>query len=324
MEKLHVCYTVNQTYLNPMLVSIYSLLENNPNLDISIYIIYENLSLKNQSLISQVVSNFSNYHLQMYDIAFAFPEIEKYQIPDWRGTKIANARLFLSKIIPNCPNSILYLDSDTIIVGDLNSIAKQKATTPIRAVLDHESKLYWQTLCPALTRYYNSGVLNIDYNLWEECNGYDRIIETINNAYSLTYPDQDILNIAFQNKIETLPLSYNLFPIDLYYDIFTLQKFYRNHQVEFYNKEDILKSRKTPIILHAMNFYGIRPWQENRIHPFQHLYLHYMTKIFGDFSLEECNISYANMNPQLFKFIEYLKFYTPKDIKKGLKRILRK
>ncbi len=324
MQSLNVCYTVNRKYLTPMLVSIYSLLENNNNLNICFYILYEDLSLEEQEKIEQIVFKFSNCQLFMYDINHVFPEMEQYRIPNWRGTKIANTRLFLSNIIPNCPDSMLYLDSDTIVVGDLSKLANQKTKEPISAVLDHISKEYWHSLNPNLTEYFNSGVLKIDYNLWEECSGYERIIDTLNKNYNLSFPDQDILNIAFQNKIETLPLAYNLFPMDLYYDIYTLQKIYLHNQVKFYEKEEIVTSRKNPKILHATDFYGCRTWHENKIHPFQSLYLQYLTKILGDsYSLEKCNVPIANMNPRLFKFIEYLKTYTPKDIKKGIKRVLK-
>lgn len=325
MKNLHVCYTVNSSYLNPLLVSIYSLLENNLGLNVYVYIIYENLSLEEQRKIDKVVAKFPNGHLQMYDIKYTFPEIEQYNIPTWRGTKIANARLFLSKIIPNCPDTILYLDSDTIIVGNLSPLINHSYKAPIYAVLDPMSKEYLNSLNPKLKKYFNSGVLKIDYNLWENNKGEERILNTIKENYPLTFPDQDILNIAFRNKIGTLPLSYNLFPINLFYDIFTLQKFYRNNQIDFYSKECILNSRKRPKILHAINFYQIRPWEQNRIHPYQSLYLQYIIKIYGNsFSLEQSNIPYANMDPRLFKFIEYLKIYTPKDVKNGIKKILKK
>lgn len=325
MQNLNVCYTVNQKYLNPMLVSIYSLLENNSNLNICFYIIYEDLPLEEQEKIEQIVLNFSNCQLFMYNINHIFPEMEQYKIPNWRGTKIANARLFLSNIIPNCPDSILYLDSDTIVVGNLNELIHYSQKEPLSAVLDHISKAYWQSLNPELTHYFNSGVLKIDFNLWEKCSGNERIMNTLRKNYHLTFPDQDILNIAFQDKIETLPLAYNLFPMDLFFDIFTLQKSYKNNKVEFYSQKEILSSRKNSKILHTTNFYGLRPWRENKIYPFQTLYLYYLTKIYGNsIPLEESHISYANMDPRLFKLIEYLKFYTPTGIKNELKRALRK
>lgn len=325
MRKLNVCYTVNSAYLKPMLVSIYSLLENNSDLDISIYIIFEDLSINEQKVIDQVLSKFINCHAKMYDIDYVYPKLKEYEIPKWRGTKIANARLFLSEIIPNCPDTLLYLDSDTIVVSSLKKLGEKKLNYPASAVLDHMSKSYWKNLCPELKRYYNSGVVMFDYNLWDKNNIYEKIRETLSLNYHLTYPDQDILNIALKNKIATLPLSYNVFPIDIFFDIYTLQKFFQRNKIDFYSKERIEKARTNPHILHSAAFYGIRPWEENVIHPYQEVYEYYLRKIDGkNYSLKKSDYFYANMNPDLFKILEYLKFYTPSEVKNVLKKVLKK
>lgn len=261
----------------------------------------------------------------MYDAVPSYSKIEDFEIPDWRGTKIANMRLFLADVIPNCPESLLYLDSDTIVVGDLSTLLMQKQRQPIAAVYDHLDKSYWQNLSSSLKHYYNSGVLQFDYNLLEKNRGYYQIEKVMQMDYSLTFPDQDILNLAFQEQIATLSAAYNLFPVDLYYDIYTLQKYYQNTGVEFYEKEELLHAKRFPKILHATDFYGVRPWQKNRIHPFQSQYLEYLIKTCGHWEdLEDTSISCANINPYLFKLFNYARIYTPKEVRQGVKRILTK
>ena len=66
---------------------------------------------------------YPNVELYFYDIATF--DIEKYGISNWRGTQIANARLFYQNILGASVSemdNLLYLDSDTIVVSDLNDL----------------------------------------------------------------------------------------------------------------------------------------------------------------------------------------------------------
>ena len=99
MEEINVLYTTDHNYLNYMLSSMYSLLENNKNNKINIHIVYDKFEKEDFTLIENVIKKFNNSNLFLHSFENIKNEIEKYNIPNWRDTKIANARLFFSKEI---------------------------------------------------------------------------------------------------------------------------------------------------------------------------------------------------------------------------------
>ena len=71
--------------------------------------------------------------------------IDDYGIPSWRGTQIANARLFFPRIIkeqnPDIDN-LLYIDSDTLIKNDLSGLDSynDKLTNEKKILLAYEKQ----------------------------------------------------------------------------------------------------------------------------------------------------------------------------------------
>lgn len=323
MEKLNVCYTVDSQYLIPMLVSLSSLVKHNSR-EIDVYLIYDHFENADFELLNQVVSKFSNVNLILQDAKQIYDLFDTVKIPKWRGTQIANSRLFLPEILPDSVDSFLYLDSDTIVVDCLDSLQSREITKPVSAVLDRMPRTYWQALAPYLTEYYNSGVLQIQSKLWKEAQGTKRILNIIDQGISLRFPDQDILNLAFSGEFDTLSMDYNVHSFEQFYSVSMLQYYYQKHDVDFYPSEEIKQAKSHPIILHATDFYGIRPWHTNTLHPHNELYEHYLYEILGEIEKEAIELSYATMNPKVFACIEYIKLYMPDGVKKNLKKILKK
>ena len=85
--------------------------------------------------------------------------IEKYNIPSWRGTQIANARLFFQDIIKlDSINKLAYLDADTISRIDLSELFTYERA--INAVPETRLKSSVERL--GLSNYFNSGVFLFD------------------------------------------------------------------------------------------------------------------------------------------------------------------
>ena len=104
----------------------------------------------------------------MYSIDKLKSIMDKYSIPKWRETDIANARLFSSKIID--VDKILYIDSDTIVTSSLKDVFNTNISSPISAVREMNVPSH---LVGRLESYYNSGVLLIDYGI---CNEIDLLL----------------------------------------------------------------------------------------------------------------------------------------------------
>ena len=317
MKKLNVLYALDKAYLKYMLVSLYSLAINNKDLDIKIHIICDGFDTASYELVESSIKPFNNIDVFFYDFNNIKNIINEYNISTWRGKDIPNARLFFNEVINNVDN-ILYLDSDTIVVNSLNGLTQYNGT--INMVEDAMPKYYWKELDPNLNKYYNSGVMYINTHEWEDNKCTSKIVDVIKNAKELTYPDQDIINIALKNDISVLPPEYNLFSADAYYGPFILSRHYGQYEIERYDYNTMKKAKKDPIILHSTPFYYWHGWEENAIHPYNKYYVEY----FKTLGLDLDDDNGIRRNPTLYRLYLNTKLLFPKEIKDKVKKIIKK
>lgn len=319
-----ILYTTDQRYLDFTLASILSLYVNSKLDNIKIHLITENFSHDDKR---RVMNFFDNLEIlyQLYDLKTL--NINQYDIPNWRGTQIANARLFFQSIIGDAVtqfDSLLYLDADTIVVSDLNGIYDHKTKT-INAVLDGGNKRYYE--CDlGLSEYFNSGVLLFDVQNWLKNDYEKRLVEyQKSNQLKLTYPDQDLLNLTFKNEIGKIPINYNMLPHAYLYQN-TLGKifFSKHHRAITY--EDVIRAYSSPCILHAFEIFGIKPWSNNTIHPYHEVFMDYISEVNNDFQMWQLNRlqKFFNNNPTIYKLTVIAKIMAPKIVEDQAKKLSRK
>lgn len=315
MEKLDVLYTVNDKYIDIMLASALSLIMNGNLNGIRLHIITSNFSLDDYEKVEDVLCKYPNVELYFYDIATF--DIEKYGIPDWRGTQIANARLFYQDILGpsvNGMDNLLYLDSDTIVVSDLNNLEQFNGSS-ISAVKDGCFKNYL-TKMGGISNYFNSGVLYFNVSNWTEKGYQNRIVHFLENCkLPLTYPDQDALNCALDGSINSLPLNYNL-GASAYLFGPKLQSLYYGKKSNI-SDDEVVEAKKDPKILHSTGILSIKPWSNNKVNPFNDEFMKYILMANPEF--EKIEISKLKQiltaSPMLFKAAVIAKVYMPEPIR---------
>ncbi len=315
MEKLDVLYTVNDKYIDIMLASALSLIMNGNLNGIRLHIITSNFSLDDYEKVEDVLCKYPNVELYFYDIATF--DIEKYGIPDWRGTQIANARLFYQDILGpsvNGMDNLLYLDSDTIVVSDLNNLEQFNGSS-ISAVKDGCFKNYL-TKMGGISNYFNSGVLYFNVSNWTEKGYQNRIVHFLENCkLPLTYPDQDALNCALDGSINSLPLNYNL-GANAYLFGPKLQSLYYGKKSNI-SDDEVVEAKKDPKILHSTGILSIKPWSNNKVNPFNDEFMKYILMANPEF--EKIEISKLKQiltaSPMLFKAAVIAKVYMPEPIR---------
>lgn len=318
MKKINVLYTLDHKYVKYMLVSLYSLLENNKDIDITIHIICDKFEIEDYKIIESIISEFKNTNVFFYNFQKIENIIDEYNISSWRDKKIPNARLFFNEYIKESEN-LLYLDSDTIILNSLKGLKNYQGT--ISMVQDSMPKSHYQNLSIPLKKYYNSGVLWIDIKKWQENDCNNKIREILKENIPYIFPDQDIINMALKDEIKALPPEYNLFSIDSYFSLPLLFRYYDHYDIERYSKEELKQARNNPIILHSTPFYYWNGWQKKAIHPYLKYYKEYFSKLNMDLDIDE---NLIKKNPFLFKLFLYLKLMCPKEIKEKIKEYIKK
>ena len=275
MLKINFLYHFNEKYAPYAGTSMTSLLENNKHFDdITIYALGEGLSQDSFDKFKELISRYRR-KIIFLDTEQLIVLMKKINIPDYRGSYAANMRLFLTDIIPLEVKQLVYLDSDTIIEGKLDEIAKiDMRDYPVGMVLDslgfdHKRELGIKG------NYYNSGIIVFKMDLWREGHYTEKIIEHIKNVRShYPMPDQDLLNIICEGRILTLDPRYNIQPIHLVFPWHVYHAIYR--EKGYYNQTCVEKAIKNPVIYHFFRFCGEFPWDQDNVHPDSELFDRYL------------------------------------------------
>lgn len=315
---INVLYAANSNYFKYMITSIYSLIENN-NSKINIHIIEEGFTPEQISMLDKIIS-MRGVSYKLYSVDKVRKYLDMFDIPLWRGTEVANARLFASEIITDV-DKLLYLDSDTIVAGSIKELFNKKLDYPVNAVKELEVVPHLEDY---LDTYHNSGVLLFDFNLWDKEDCIDRLYEEIDNYKDkLIYPDQDLLNLTLDESIGDLDFNYNITPIlmEIIKHPFLSKRAYKFLDDDLYRK--ITLDLENPCIYHMLKYITVRPWEENKIHPFNSIFDEYYKKIYPEYEKEKNSFLMANF--PFFPEINLVrKAISPRIIKKGTTKVMRK
>jgi UDP-glucose:(galactosyl)LPS alpha-1,2-glucosyltransferase len=203
----HVGYGIDSNYVRCMGVAITSICKNNPQCSFVFHIISSELNVKHlEKLEILAKDNLIDIHIYIID-TMRFKELptqEYFPISMYY-------RLILPLILQE--GIVLYLDADIICLQSIEEIFYTPLDIfSIAAVLDigttGEKRSNALNL-PGNT-YFNSGVLLIDINKWNQEDILRKLMDILlNKDIELQYPDQDALNIVFQGKVHYLDDKWN-------------------------------------------------------------------------------------------------------------------
>lgn len=256
-NSLNVFFAVDKNYLIHFTVTLTSLLENNKDLDVSVYIIHD---LDDTNLLNETVSFLhAAYKVNINLIRVDNSIFDNFQITLYIS-KATYFRLLFADILPEYIQSGLYLDCDTIVTGSLRELANLDFTNEkinendysILAVRDKNELIEikrLKSLGIKTEMYFNAGVMMINLKQWREQKVSDKLILLAQNYKEhLLWWDQDVLNIFFRNKCGKMDNTYNEFPTKLL--------------------------SMMPVIIHFSG--SSKPWHYFNEHPYKSIYWKYL------------------------------------------------
>ncbi len=274
---MNVLYQFDDKYAPFATVSICSLLENNKGADdIVIYTILDGVSEDNKRRLTAQVDKYGRT-LKTIDAGSIVSKLERLGVNTYRGSHATNLKMFLSDFLPDTLGRILYIDSDTLVVGDIGDIMSvDMQGKPIAMVLDSISVSHKKDLGFAEDEdYFNGGVILYDLRRWNDERCGERIEQFLSEGSStFMAPDQDILNIVFRNEIAKLRPEYNLQPFHVAYDYKTYDRYF--HQDNYYKEDAVEQARRDVRILHCFRYLGQFPWHKDNLHPDSDLFDRYL------------------------------------------------
>ncbi|WP_108819600.1 glycosyltransferase family 8 protein [Pseudovibrio sp. Alg231-02] len=298
-----VCYCLDKNFWAPTAVSFYSLLSNLPkNSQISFLFVHDDLSKQQISFLQDMAHKAG--------VTADFKAPKSFSNNAHTTKKLSRAmyhRLFLHQLTDR--KRILYLDGDTIITTDITGFATQCLDSmPVAAVCSpgayrgrtvkhpktgkEELFLNYLVRMGADTgiqnRYINSGVLLIDADYWRAHDVHLDYTKMIDSGEFVYAPDQDLLNVYFNDKIKLLTPTWN-FQTSLFHSIKSKNvQLWMKDNIAYYN--DIQACKHSPAIIHYVYF---KPWQKKgKKTTFDKIYLVSCFKCFGlsSFSLRTLGI----------------------------------
>jgi lipopolysaccharide biosynthesis glycosyltransferase len=202
-KPINILAAIDSNYLKPMIVMLRSLFETNAKESFHIYLMHSKLSDGEIGYIREFIEG-RNHDLTLLKIdeeLFRDAPISSYY------TKEVYFRLLAPFILPDDLDRILYLDADIIInqpISDLYAMDLDGCYLAVAKVAVSIAEWFHRKRLglPKGSGYFNSGVLLFNLDHIRENISLKDIFDCIDsNKRKLYYPDQDVLNIVYHEKI---------------------------------------------------------------------------------------------------------------------------
>lgn len=260
----HVATATDELYYVPMYVMLYSLFENNRQSGFHIHVLYSDLDEAQKNEVEQLAKRYDNYIHWCYidEMRTAGFYVSVYiQVSSYY-------RIFLPELLPEAVDTVLYLDADILVTGDIAPLLLQDITdTPVIAIKEAVPHNIQRLGIPEGYDYFNAGVLLINLKDWRE-KGYGQQLQKniAQKKEGYLMHDQDALNALFYDKVRYTNSQWN--HQTGFYHLNTQQLEAR------YNKPaaEILHN---PVIIHFTTQH--KPWQYTTTHPYKPLFLQYLS-----------------------------------------------
>ncbi|MDR4983681.1 glycosyltransferase family 8 protein [Bacillus cereus] len=272
---LNVVYSADDNYAQHVGVSMLSLFQNNEHFTtINIYLIENSLSSHNKNKLKLICRQY-NRNIQFMD----FKELsEKMKLNIGNSISInAYARLFLTSLIKEPMDKVIYLDCDSVINSSLSDLwnidINDHYVAGVCDTVSENTKLSVNMDINDL--YINSGMLLINLKRWRNENIEKKFIEFI-NLYDgrVFHHDQGAINGVLKGEILFLHPKYNAMT-----PFFTMS---RNEIMNYYgiknyySEVELREAMDAPVFIHYTPAFVNRPWVKGCKHPLTGLYKKYL------------------------------------------------
>lgn len=287
MDSINILCSTDNDYVPYCGIMLTSLFENNKDCQIHVYLMTEELSTDNNSVLKRLALKYNQ------DISIIIVDGENLNnCPIRIGDHVSLAtyyRLLAPILIPQNVDKILYLDCDIIVNGSIKELHDIDITEyALGAVMDEayfKIEKYERLYYDKKFSYHNAGVLLMNLNYWRRNGITQKCLEYISRyPERVKFHDQDTINAVLHKEIKLFPIKYNL------QTGFLLTVFSKHFEKDM---AKILEAAKEPVIIHYTGY--SKPWHKGSKHPYTKRFLYYKSiSIWKDFPLTKNRTSIYN------------------------------
>lgn len=266
MAAMNVFISFTDSYATYAGVTFYSLLKHS-SIPLHFFLLSNDVSQENKARFFQILADYPQASAE-------FVKLEEEQLNEVRAIyqKVSKPllhisvlyRLFAADIIPESVDSVLYLDTDTLVRGDIAGLEDIVIDKDIAlyAAPDEFRMLDYHRIhrSPMSHVYFNSGVMLINLTYWRKNAVRQKCLKFLSeNIDSCPFMDQDLLNAVCASKAGHLHQKYNF--IAKHTD---LQSIIDNVPYDYF--DEALEARENPVIVHYACW--PRPWFKDQKAPY--------------------------------------------------------
>ena len=201
---ISISFSVSDNYSQHLAVVLTSVLENNPESGFIFHVLHRNITDKNQTRIRKLEQKYLNCEIKFHVIEAG--RFEKFPIP--KELEHVTQEMYYRYLLPEVladESRTIYSDVDVLCVGDLKPLWEiDLKGNIIAAVSEGEAGEFKKRLIglEGDAPYFYSGLLVMDLETMRRENSTSRLMEnTIKYAGKIAWPDQDVINITFRERI---------------------------------------------------------------------------------------------------------------------------
>ncbi len=280
MKILNVLYGCDNNYAPYTGVSMTSLFENNRDMDtINVYFAGVDISADNTRKFHTLCEKYDR-NIIWLDTKRAMERTKEYRCKGWNGSLATWLRFFVLEQIPDSVENLLWIDSDTLVYGNLLELVSLDLDEYAMAAVGDSICLGGRarTGLKETDTYFNAGVLLFNLEYWRKENTLIALMEHLQkNVDRYKANDQDLLNDFLKYKIFKLDLKYNCQGFLFAYDEDAYLDNLKWKGNAFYTKKEIVEAKEQPCIVHFFRFLGDYPWAigKQNFHPLKEKYLYW-------------------------------------------------
>ena len=254
-QEMNVVYICDENYAMPAAASIVSLRDNRKNTaEYCVHVVCCGVSQDSRAKLQSL--SCDGFSVVMHEVTLP----ESYSRQKNTRLHVSPASLFkfeLGELFPDL-DRILYLDCDTLVVGNISGLFSCDISgCYAAAVKDMKAELSAPTQLSRIkaghkTGYFNSGVMLLDLELLRRDRMNERLLQQRLDGTNF-FMDQDAFNFCFGGRVKYLPFGCN-------YMTSVIGAFSDEEIKEFYNC-DI--TAENALVLHLCSKY--KPWDHSNV-----------------------------------------------------------
>lgn len=209
-RRMDIAFCVNDRYAEYIGVTIRSICDTQSLSEVMIHVLSDSLSDRRKKALEEIVEPFANVSLSFYivDDSALRGLKDTWSIYTWY-------RVLLPGLLPGDVHRVLYLDTDTLVTGDLSDLfdmdMRGKAIACAIDIMSFDDEAFLRCRFPMEKIYVCAGVMMMNLDYWRENNLSEKIIRYgFEHDAEIRFPDQDTINILCQDLKIVLPMKYGI------------------------------------------------------------------------------------------------------------------